>query len=601
MSFLKGSYPANSTLPNIMTDITSYLTMAAAAGTATKAAMVAMNNVNTAIWDTVASGWTAEAVTNQIDIYDQSLAAAVNIGTVTDCIYVKNASSAVTEILNGFYLACGSTGLATSTDGKVWATRDAGTSYIGLGVAYNGAATTMVAIRGIGSATPSKYSTDPATWSNSTTNMIFSGASRLATKGSTIYVPSGGNTPTNGWTTTDGITYTTTGTLAANLLCTATDGTNVVMIGVSVCWRWNGSAWSAITGVPTGTYRDIVWTGTYFVAIGDSGIVARSTTGASGTWTQATFPVYNYQNLKYHSTTGCLYATSSNGVCVQSFDEGATWVGRNIPSSILAVANNAGLLVLLQSSSSFIADKNKANRIFKAPNADGLGGYKYIHVILEWVGSNLAYLYLKAAESYTTNGIPTYLVYLTDHPNFAQRIDITAGGILYISASNRNLDCMSFLTAGSIFGSVSGAGALMLHEYTRDDGWNTHALGYPTFALCNSNTITVAWYSPRLKNTVGADVTGNNAVMLTRPLPTNTKAALDNAGATIYPANEMGCYAPSAMSNAILGGVFYGLKNGTDSIGVNGSDTVTLVNGDVYFLMIAGSTLSTTRLLVPRF
>lgn len=615
----KLSLTANLTPSNVYQDIARVITTTTDSGATIKASLLTANNANTEIINTVNSGWLVDnSTTNLLDIYDIS-SNVVAVGTVTELIWVKNAASSNAEIAAGFYLVCGSAGLATSVNGKTWVVRSTTASLVSVGVAYNGSATTMVAIIGQGSAIKPLYANDPAVWLTATTTLNYTGGTpiKLVTRGNTIYLPTSlGASATGGSITTDGITYSTTGTLPTGLLCGASDGTKVVMVGNSgVARLWNGSAWVAITGL-TGLFADLVWTGSYFVGIsyvGASIYVWRSTDGV--TWASSSLPNYGgvdygtqqiWFAIKWIASTSSIYVVSST-FAMQSFDHGATWVGHNIPSNLgVAAVNDVGDAVQLSTAANslvYLASKNKCNGLFKLPCAGGTR-YTYVHVFLEYISATLGYLTLRLAESFTANGYPINAAHNSGLAINCQRVDFTNGGLLMLGAcqsdTERLLWCKSMLSVGNSWGSSTGNGAVIIAEYTQDDGWNNPASSYPTAAWCNTNTVTTAWYSPKYKSSVSANFVGSAAIMPMVTNRTNTKPALDAAGAVAYIVSDISIHQPTTATNAVAGGLLLGVKQGCDSIGSDGSDTQVLPSGE-YFVLVAGSTLSTVRLLVPKF
>lgn len=601
-------YPASPTNPPAIVDIFEDVKKVNTGSTAlVKGDLSATcNQPSTVITATVAGGWTAEAATNLLDVYDLSTV-AIPSGTVTDLIFVAGSIN--------LFVACGTNGVSTSPDGKTWTLRDGSSNCAALGV--NAAQTLLICVRATAGAATALYSSDGITWTASTTQLTLAVASsipiRIGTRGTTMFVSSNSNTTI--YSTTDGITYTST-TVTSNLYAHASDGTNLISIGQSCHRNTSGTTWAAVTGVPSGSYKDIVWTGTAFVAVGNTGICARSLTGASGTWTQITLPSSaNFNSVDvydYGSGLKILYAVSSANIAIQSMDDGLTWSVRNIPTSMAAITNsgavtiggNPGVWCLGAGGVSYVAEKNKTNGLFKAICADGTR-YKYLHLDIALSSPTLAYMFLKGYWSFNlSTGIGDNLCYNSDNTIYAQRIDYTNGGALFLHANNRLAYCMSFLSAGSAYGSSSGAGGCGLVEYTSLDGWNTAALGYPTFAWFNTNlttnvagsVTTIAFYSPKLQSAVGSNFTGANAV-LGMNLKTNAKPSLDGTGAVDYSAVPISLF-NSAGTYEIKGGLALGnMYQFTDGVGTM-LDEVT-IGADSYRLFVAGSTLTTTRLMFP--
>lgn len=577
----KLSYSSTATIENLLGDIEKVITMTANNETATKASLLACNNVNTSIIATEAGGWTATTGIDSFDIFDKSADSALNIGTVTDCIYVPFLSA---------YFACGTLGIAKSTDGKVWTIVDSTSNLYGL--VHNGSV--LVAIRSSGSTTSSRYSSNGITWSNTTTQFSMPSVNqRTCAKSSTIYVPTG-TTSTTIYSSTDGNNYTSRTVPSGTYYAAETNDTLVVMIGASIAaTSSNDVNWTQSTGLPAGTYRAIAWTGTYFVAVGDSGICARSATGLSGSWTQITGlnAGANYHTICY---VGTKLVACSSALMAVSTDDGATWKEQTIATGQVTLTHNSTDYLTTSSTKSYISNFNKTSKLFKAI-CEGGTRYKYVHVKFIFSTESLSHLQFTCYDTDTG----TNKIYNTDSTALSQRVDLVNGGIIFLSSSNRHLSCKTLLSSGNSWGSSTGAGATLIHEYTQDDDWNTPASSYPTFAVCNSNVITTEWYSPKLKSAVATNVTGVSAIMVIRPTITNTKAALSSSDTTIYPSTDIGLYQTS-FTYAVIGGKLYGIKLTTTGIGADGSDEMA-IDGQNYFIMVAGSTLTTTRILVPKF
>lgn len=581
-------YVAAANPTQISADIKALLT-----GETNKANLSAScNQTSTELYTTDAAGWTAEAATGLIDVYDVSLAAAINIGTVTDCIYAAGSIN--------LWVACGSAGIATSSDGKVWTTRSSIANFKAL--AFNG--TVLVASVGISGIALQYYSSDAITWTASSTSPSLGNAQlRTGTKSSTFYIPNGVNA-TSLYTTTDGITYTTRTVPIGTYYATASDGTIVVTIGTSIAaTSTNDTTWTQSTGLPAGTYRDIVWTGTRFVAIGDNGVCATSSTGLSGSWTQRTLPdSNNYNSLEHDSSTGYLYAISTSGTAVQSLDGGLTWANRVVPAAVGLGNNDSGDFVVIPAATgyTYLAKKDQTNFLVKAVCVDTLR-YKYAHIDVSpyYTSATAGVVRLIGYTAGFTNGISTGdKSYNSDSAALSQRIDLSANaGLISIKATVQGIFLSSMMGTGSALGSSTGEGFSFLWEYAPRDGWSTNALGYPCFVTGNTNTITTGLYSPRLCSTAVADATGATAVMLLEAFP-HTTTSLGSTKDFKYPLRKLGCYS-TTLTNNVLGGVVLGdIYRLLDSIGQT-RDTLD-IGGVTYKVFRGGTTLTAFRLAVSR-
>lgn len=88
---------------------------------------------------------------------------------------------------------------------------------------------------------------------------------------------------------------------------------------------WTSSdlnTWTKYTFGLSDPLVDLIWTGTYFVAVGNAGAVYTSTNGS--TWTKRTTTIT--QNLTAVNYTGSkVFASGETGVVIRSTDGGITW------------------------------------------------------------------------------------------------------------------------------------------------------------------------------------------------------------------------------------------------------------------------------------
>lgn len=96
---------------------------------------------------------------------------------------------------------------------------------------------------------------------------------------------------------------------------------------------------------------------------------------------------------------------------------------------------------------------------------------------------------------------------------YSQRLNLTNGGILYISSSVRHLNIISYQSA--VWGSSSYLGSSGCFERTRKAPWDTGANAYPPFlwanfgAIANGDTA----FAPRYKKYDNTDVITSNACL----------------------------------------------------------------------------------------
>lgn len=132
---------------------------------------------------------------------------------------------------------------------------------------------------------------------------------------------------------------------------------------VYVCVGLNGLAGAAWTSPDLNTWTkytsglldplvDLIWTGTYFVAVGSAGGVYTSTDGA--TWTKRTTTITQDLNIvNYVGST--VFASGRTGVIIRSTDGGVTWGNNELgglspsgfyPIQSLAVGPNRAIVTV---------------------------------------------------------------------------------------------------------------------------------------------------------------------------------------------------------------------------------------------------------------
>ncbi|MDH5425327.1 MAG: PKD domain-containing protein [Gammaproteobacteria bacterium] len=126
----------------------------------------------------------------------------------------------------------------------------------------------------------------------------------------------------------DGISYQIDGGLnaispgidTANVKQATTNGTIIVAISANAIYTNASGTWT--TAATSTNFKDVVWTGTNFVAAGQSGVVMTSADGI--TWTTQTW--LNVNTITDILVVGAIvYATDSGGKIATSVDHGVSW------------------------------------------------------------------------------------------------------------------------------------------------------------------------------------------------------------------------------------------------------------------------------------
>jgi len=269
---------------------------------------------------------------------NSSLAMASNTATAGSYITSVNNTVFMNGSANVPVLSSTANALRTSTDGITFTLRTAAAPYIKEGTVTYFASTYVMITKMypvVNSTVNYQTSTDLATWTQRTFTAGTNAGSALAIAGNQTWGRGIMNTATSYWNGCDDVFtnpfywyYSTNGTTwtAASSPPTNTLGfePHCVQAGTSsalalytpsattwqlwytadgntwsnVTWQlWytaDGNTWSNVTSNITSSFPSvtnlykIIWTGTYFYAFCNLGIVLRSTTGASGSWSQTT-------------------------------------------------------------------------------------------------------------------------------------------------------------------------------------------------------------------------------------------------------------------------------------------------------------------------
>jgi len=287
------------------------------------------------------------------------------------------------------WLALGTTGIASSTDGIVWT---AGTNPfiggIGYGAAWNGSYWVAVGTNGDSSVCIVK-SSDGVNWTPSTDNPFAGGAGfGIAWNGSYwVAVGYNGSNSVTIARSTDGLHWTPSSNAFSNTYGAgrkiAWNGSYWVAAGqdgninVSIVTSTDGITWTPSTNspLPGGAYG-IGWNGSYWVAVGynqySTVCIATSTDGM--TWTNATNNPFDGGIGQGIAWNGSYWvAVGKNGpqtVCIAKSTDGMTWTAStNNPFSL---SDYAGAAVAWNGSYWVAVGANGDNTISIATSHDGM-------------------------------------------------------------------------------------------------------------------------------------------------------------------------------------------------------------------------------------
>lgn len=582
--FAKLAYNGGASPENILADVMAILT-----GTTNKTLLSAdCNKPGTAITATTASGWEALWAADNVGTSQRVLPSASHVAAAWNgsvFLVVNNASST-------HY---------TSPDAKTWTS--AVTPATASDVIWNG------------------------------TNFVMLSSSSIAS----VYISPTGATGT--WLTKTLPSSTVWKSLAANSTTTVALSNATTVCASSIDY---GVTWVSSPLPTSGAWADIAHNGTVFCAVGGATMAATSPTGLAGSWTAVTLPVSaTWTAIKWDATIGLFIALASGSVTYLTSPTGATgtWTSRTAPVAAEAVfVLRPGLFGLLDSSSStYYTSLDAINWLPRVKaSAEGVSvcaseawdGSKTLiamgatqgvinYFSAAGLSSNIravnsdATTYKRVSVDIITNGVSgvihtrhmetlgsdtyTNLAFNSDVSGYAQQIDLTNGGILYLSASARHLIPLSYLPATSTWGSAIGGGFSLVVEVARDDLWST---GYPCSVFSNSGIFDTASYSPRLKTGIATDTTGSGAFLVPSALNPITKQVLDASNVPAHAAIDIRLQNYTNFTYGLLGGVILGgLKQTTDNFGSSADETI--ISGVYHFVMAAGSGFPTARFLVP--
>lgn len=175
-------------------------------------------------------------------------------------------------------------------------------------------------------------------------------------------------------------------------------------------------------------------------------------------------------------------------------------------TNIDASANVAGWSV-------YDASAGTNAQCLRAAVADNSSQYK--HLVLDF--SSAGYMKMKVYDTWNNSAhTGTSMASYSDNNNYVPRINLSAGGVLYITASVRH--CLVFSYQNSAWGSTTGANWAGILERTRRSPWDTVSNALPPFIFACGLTY---MYEPRRLNNLGAEVSTTGApVTYQHPLGT---------------------------------------------------------------------------------
>lgn len=234
------------------------------------------------------------------------------IASVNNVVFMNGSANTTT--------ASTANALRTSTDGITFTLRTAAAPYIREGyVTYFNSTYVMVTKTGpvVNSTVNYQTSTDLATWTQRTFTAATNAGSALAIAGNQTWGRGVMQTATSVWNgcedvftspypwyySTNGTTWTSASSPPTNTLgfqphCVQAGSSSALALyepaqsNFQLWYTADGNTWSNVTSNITSSFSSVTtiykifWTGTYFYALCNLGIVLRSTTGASGSWSQ---------------------------------------------------------------------------------------------------------------------------------------------------------------------------------------------------------------------------------------------------------------------------------------------------------------------------
>ena len=254
------------------------------------------------------------------------------------------------------------------------------------------------------------YSFNGATWYKSNLPAEYEW-SQIGYGQGVFYVSSAGDAAA---TSPDGVTWTLRSASYASLAVTSTS-------------KDTNTAYVETATLTSGTWSDVIWTGTQFVAVGYSGsagLVATSATGAS--WTNATLPTvattYEYTTVAYNGTNQYVAIIGGNTGTrnIATSPDAITWTGQ-----VTALTTISYWKDLVYGNGTYVAMMGDLNRINWSTN-----GTAWNSVTLSGGSSEMS------AIAYGTIGANNYFVIVSGYTAGSQVASYsTNNGVTWTSGS----------------------------------------------------------------------------------------------------------------------------------------------------------------------
>ena len=249
-------------------------------------------------------------------------------------------------------------------------------------------------------------------WLSATTNDLPVSVNLLYSQNGTVFVV---GSDSRLYSSSDALTWADLGDLKQyindnikSIAGISGDGNNKLIIwgyrGTFATSADNGQTWVQNSSKPTSkNIKAVYWTGSQFVAVGDSGTILSSSDGNS--WTSQSSGVTNNLNhIVSNSTT--LLATSDDGVIITSQDNGTTW-SKPLPDGVFSgVIDDA----IVDGNNILIA--NNTNAMAYLTKDNGTTWSAEVNEVSKWSDSNPSankiYQLLKAGSTIYGIGVGFY-------------------------------------------------------------------------------------------------------------------------------------------------------------------------------------------------
>jgi len=239
----------------------------------------------------------------------------------------------------------GSGTILTSPDGSNWTTRRSGTQEFFGGIVWSGTQFVVVGLQNPGNGVI-LTSPDGISWTPrnpGTTSPLFG-----VTWSGTQFVATGFSTTI---TSPDGITWTPRNPgVFGSINGIACSGTTCAAVGnVGILTSPDGAVWTPQSGA-SGILRDVTWSGTQFVAVGDSGSVLTSPDGV--TWTPRTSGTSaSLLDVTWTGTQFVAVGGTGSTAAIATSPDGVTWTPQATgPSNPLGGVAGSGTTIVMAGS-----------------------------------------------------------------------------------------------------------------------------------------------------------------------------------------------------------------------------------------------------------